>query len=239
MLFNPDRKKAIFHAKRDIAQIVTDVVNLEDINYTVPEVQTLMDGITVGGHKIQDELITLNQVKAWNFLFLSLDNNQFTLSTEYLFKLHDLVANQEALEHGKFRSGQVSISGTNYLPPKASELEPIWNELVNKVKLDCIIEQNIKDNNLINAKAYQASMYLFAEMARNQFFYDGNKRAARMMMAGILLDLGYPLINVPAARKQEFNQLMINYYEKQNFKELSQFLISCIPPWLIEEFNNK
>ena len=64
------QNKALFDAKRLIAQIVTDVVNLEDINYTVvPEVQTLLDGITVGGHKLQDELITLNQIKAWQFLF--------------------------------------------------------------------------------------------------------------------------------------------------------------------------
>lgn len=54
------KTRALFDAKRLIAQIVTDVVNLEDINYTVPEVQTLLDGITVGGHKLQDELITLN-----------------------------------------------------------------------------------------------------------------------------------------------------------------------------------
>jgi len=235
MLFNPDRKKAIFHAKRAIAQSVTDVVNLEDINYTVPEVQTLMDGITVGGHKIQDELITLNQVKAWNFLFASLENNQFVLSDEYLFKLHNLVANQEALEYGKFRSGQVSISGTSYIPPKASELDSIWNELVIKIKPGCVAEQN-ESTQLIKTKAYQVSMYLFAEMARNQFFYDGNKRTARMMMAGILLDLGYPLINVPAARKQEFNQLMIEYYETQNFDKLSRFLFSCIDAWLVEEF---
>lgn len=31
-------------AKKVIAQIITDVVNLEDINYTVPEVQTLLSG---------------------------------------------------------------------------------------------------------------------------------------------------------------------------------------------------
>lgn len=52
--------KAIFYDKCLIAQIVTDVVNLENINYIVPEMHTLLDGITVGGHKLQDELITPN-----------------------------------------------------------------------------------------------------------------------------------------------------------------------------------
>lgn len=42
--------KALWDAKKNIAQIVADVVNLEDINYTVTDVQTLLDGITVGEH---------------------------------------------------------------------------------------------------------------------------------------------------------------------------------------------
>mgnify|MGYP000706408492 FL=1 len=81
------KTKALFDAKRLIAQIVTDVVNLEDINYTVPEVQTLLDGITVGGHKLQDELITLNQIKAWQFLFASIEQGEFVVSKDYLLRL--------------------------------------------------------------------------------------------------------------------------------------------------------
>jgi len=121
--------KALFDARKIIAQIVTDVVNLEDINYTVPEVQTLLDGITVGGHKVQDELITLNQIKAWRFLFDSIENNIFAVDKEYLLKLHTLVANEEALAWGEFRTSQVTIAGTEYLPPKADTLDLLWQQL--------------------------------------------------------------------------------------------------------------
>lgn len=80
------KTKALFDAKRLIAQIVTDVVNLEDINYTVPEVQTLLDGITVGGHRLQDELITLNQIKAWQFLFGSSEHDEFVVNKESIYQ---------------------------------------------------------------------------------------------------------------------------------------------------------
>lgn len=119
------KNKALFAAKKIIVQIVTDVVNLEDINYTVPEVQTLIDGITVGGHKIQDELITLNQINAWNFLFKSIEANTFSVSNEYLLNLHNLIAKDEALEWGIFRSGRISISGTTYAPPQHEFLNNI------------------------------------------------------------------------------------------------------------------
>jgi Fic family protein len=222
--------KALFDAKRLIAQIVTDVVNLEDINYTVPEVQTLLDGITVGGHKLQDELITLNQIHAWQFLFTSIEERSFKLKHNFLMQLHSLVGYKEALTWGVFRSGQVSISGTDYLPPKASELELLWD------KLQVLITSKLSNSNN-NIDVYHAAVLLFAEMARTQFFFDGNKRTARMMMSGILLSRGLPMINVPAKRKLEFNQVMINYYNCQDFELLFNFMWSCIPEYIRTEYS--
>ena len=66
---HPNRDKALMLAKRQLAELVCDAVNLEGIAYTLPEVQTLLEGITVGGHKLGDETITLNQAAAWRFLF--------------------------------------------------------------------------------------------------------------------------------------------------------------------------
>jgi Fic family protein len=225
------KTKALFDAKRLIAQIVTDVVNLEDINYNVPEVQTLLDGITVGGHKLQDELITLNQIKAWQFLFASIEQGHFVVSKDYLLRLHALVANQEALSWGEFRTGQVSISGTGYLPPKASQLNQLWDELEQE------INTKLAANQSVTIEIYRTSVLLFAKMARTQFFFDGNKRTARMMMSGILLAHGLPMINVPAKRKLEFNQTMLKYYDHGEFETLFDFMSSCIPEYIKEEYS--
>ncbi len=225
------QNKALFDAKRLIAQIVTDVVNLEDINYTVPEVQTLLDGITVGGHRLQDELITLNQIKAWQFLFASIEQGDFVVSKDYLLRLHGLVANQEALSWGEFRTGQVSISGTDYLPPKASQLNQLWEELEQE------INAKLNANQSVTVEIYRMAVLLFGKMARTQFFFDGNKRTARMMLSGILLARGLPMINVPAKRKLEFNQVMIDYYNTEQFEPLFDFMVSCIPAHVKEEYN--
>ena len=218
----PDKKKALFYAKRELAQIVTDVVNLEDINFTVPEVQTLMDGITVGGHKIQDELITLNQIQAWKFLFHSLEQNKFIFDRNFACELHAFVAKEEALTWGEFRKGNVTISGTNYEPPKWELLNERWNHL---------LQESQKRNDV-----YDKAIFIFAEMARDQFFYDGNKRTARMLMSGILLAKGFPMINVPAQRKTEFNSTMINYYNQKNIEPVKIFLKSCLNKTIVAEF---
>jgi len=83
---------------------------------------------------------------------------------------------------------------------------------------------------------YTAAIHLFAQMARNQFFFDGNKRTGRMMMTGVLLSHGLPMINVLAKRKLEFNQTMIGYYNTEQFQPLFNFMISCIPDYVIEEY---
>lgn len=231
--------KALYDAKKIIAQIVTDVVNLEDINYTVPEVQTLLDGITVGGHKIQDELITLNQIKAWKFLFTSIEDSTFSVGKDFALQLHAIVANQEALTWGEFRTGNVHISGTSYLPPNASELDQLWSELELEIKttLYCKDLKYSALNTHNTVDAYSAAINLFAKMARNQFFFDGNKRTARMMMSGVLLSHGYPMINVPATRKLEFNQVMIDYCNTSQWQIVYCFLISCLHKSIIEEYN--
>jgi hypothetical protein len=41
----PERGKAIMLARRQLSELVWDAVNLEGINVTLPEVQTLLEGI--------------------------------------------------------------------------------------------------------------------------------------------------------------------------------------------------
>lgn len=169
MLGEKMNSKALFDAKKIIAQIVTDVINLEGINFTVPEVQTLLDGITVGGHKLQDELITLNQIKAWKFLFTSIEENKFQVNQDFLFQLHALVANQEHLVWGTFRTGQVTISGTDYLPHKANELAQLWQQLTDEVNNSLTNALTLSASEQIT-KIYYSAIGLFAKMVRIQFF---------------------------------------------------------------------
>ena len=50
-------------AKRQLAELVHDAVSLEGIHFTLPEIQTLLDGVTVGGRKLADQQVVLNQAR--------------------------------------------------------------------------------------------------------------------------------------------------------------------------------
>jgi Fic family protein len=104
-------------------------VNLEGINFTLAEIQTLLDGITVGGHKIADQKIALNQAAAWRSLFELIEKNRFAITREIVCALHLIAGKDEVLEWGKFRSGGVTIAGTDYMPPHADSLPELFEKL--------------------------------------------------------------------------------------------------------------
>lgn len=216
----PNKDKALMLAQREIGVLVHDSVLLEGINFTLPEVNTLLEGVTVGGHRLSDQLVAVNQGNAWRYLFAAVKKGEFSLSLPFVCALHGLAAKEEALEWGCFRSGSVTIAGSAYLPPKAGQLQSKFDELV-------ISAAGFDD-------VYDQAIHVFLQMARHQFFYDVNKRMGRLMMNGVLLEAGYPALNLSAKRKLEFNELMMRFYESGDESEMNGLMRSCIDPRIVE-----
>ncbi len=208
--FNQDKKYSFAMAKKDKIDFVYNTSALEGNAMTYPEVQTLLEGITVGGHKLSDEQQVLNQNRSVGLLFKMIENSTFRVDKKTICELHTLVAREEALYWGEFRDANVNIGGTDYLPPPAKELNSIF-------------EDGIKNLKLIKDPIYKALCY-FLFGARTQFFFDGNKRTSRLVMNGILLDNGLPILNIKAKDKLEFNTKMIEFYDSENYIDILKYL---------------
>ncbi len=219
----PNKARSLMLAKRQLSELVCDAVNLEGIPFTLPEIQTLLDGITVGGHKVIDQEIALNQANAWRTLFRWVEQGDFSISAQRACELHAIAGKNEALAWGKFRTGSVTIAGTDYMPPNSEDLPLLFESLVNDVR-------QIAD-------IYDQAIHVFLTMARSQFFYDVNKRMGRFMMNGLLLSEGYPAINLPAKRQLEFNNLMLEFYQTGQQKPMNSFLRSCLDERTIKIMN--
>ncbi|MEE2716253.1 MAG: Fic family protein [SAR324 cluster bacterium] len=218
----PNRALAKQLAVRDIPSLVYDAVNLEGVAMSLPEVQTLLDGITVGGHKISDQNMAIHQADTWRHLLALIENENFTFSKAIALELHSIAGKDEALNWGAFRTGNVTIGGTDYEPPDPEKLDDLWLEVESEIS-------KITD-------IYDRAIAVFLKMARAQFFWDVNKRMGRFMMNGILLSNGYPIINVPVKRKQEFNQLMLDYYSTGAMSAMNEFARSCLNAKIINNF---
>jgi len=216
---HPNQGKAIMLARRELPELVLNAVNLEGINITLPEVQTLLEGVTVGGHHISDQQIVLNQIDAWRTLLKWVETGTFELTVDKVCELHRVAAKDEALEWGRFRSGGVTIAGTDYMPPQPQDLPGLFTTMA--------------EETLALEDIYDQAIFVFLTMARAQFFYDVNKRMGRFMMNGILLNAGFPAINLQAKMKLEFNRLMLDFYDSGNQQPMNTFLRSCLDERII------
>ena len=209
----PDQAAALWRAEKIHTGLVTDTVNLEGNPFTLPEVQTLLDGVTVGGHKLADAEQVQNQSASWKTLVDRVRRRQFRFNQETACTLNGIVARNEALAWGTFRNRPVTIAGTAWIPPDAETLHDAFAALV--ATLEGIADTHLR------------AMTAFLTMARHRYFFDGNKRTGRLMMNGMLLTAGYDVINVPYRRRQAFNTKMLHFYDTGEQQDMFAFLLSC------------
>jgi Fic family protein len=158
-----------------------------------------LEGITVGGHKLSDEQQVLNQNRSVDYLFELIETKSFTLDMDIFTSLHAFVAKEEALRWGVFRESSVNIGGTDYEVPHADTLEALFDDGIEEIK------------KISHPIVRAITMFLFG--AKCQFFYDGNKRTSRLMMNGILVEAGYPILNIKAKDRLDFNRMMVKFYD--------------------------
>lgn len=205
-----DIKRLILLAKKLLPDVVFNMASLEGNPFSYPEVQTLLDGITVGGHKVSDEQQIYSIRNAWNHLFNLVVQNNVYVDINTFNEFNAIVAKEEDLISGSFRTGQVRIAGTEFIPPKAEDLEDIF-----KNELPILIERCKSKTDL--------AFEIFLWGALNQFYYDGNKRTSRLVSNMILISNGQGIFNIKAKDRLQFNTLMIEFYNSREADNISEF----------------
>lgn len=218
-----NRALAIQLAQRQRAEIIADTCQLEGVNFTVPEINTLLGGTTVGGHDIHDHNLAVNQINSWEKLLSDLSQNKFEFSPQYLCALHENVAKDEALTWGRYRTGNVTIAGSNYMPPDSDKVAGLVDEVFYQAK-------GIENT-------FDKAAFLFLKLSRIQPFFDGNKRTARLFANGVCLDEGHPAFSISKKQELEFNTLMLGFYDTGDMSPMRAFLDTCIDPRVVKIMN--
>ena len=115
-------QQSAFLAKKKWDENVYCGMRMENRAVTFPQTQTILNGVNVPNVQLDDIQAILNMRDAWRYLMNSVD---IPLSVEYICKLNEFIARNEALEWGKLRTGSVGISGTDFMPPT-----PVWTEVL-------------------------------------------------------------------------------------------------------------
>jgi Fic family protein len=219
-------ERVVKRFRKSLPQYIWEAAQLEGNPFTFPEVQTLLDGITVGGRKISDAQQILGLRDSMRLLCDEVLAGTFAPTKDMACRLNGLIARDEALEWGLFRGegtekSNVSVNlGPLSWSPKPTEAG--GQNLISTFEAGTNALVRIGDP---VERAFALKLF----MAREQFFFDGNKRTARVMMNGVLMSNGFDGISIPATKQLAYNQAMSRFYPSGDATDMMQVLASCFP----------
>lgn len=207
----PDKYKLtpeqnLFLAKKKWDENIYCGMRMENRAVTFPQTKTILSGVNVPNVRIDDIQAILNMRDSWKYLLNTITE---PLTLEYICKLNEYIARNEALEWGTLRTGTVGISGTDYIPP-IPEYEKAKSELENILNAD--------------ATATEKALNVFTWGARSQLFWDGNKRTSLVAANKILITSGAGMLTIKENNMQRFNELLVDFYNTGTPDNVKEFL---------------
>lgn len=208
--YNLTLEQNTFLAKRNIIDNIYAGARMEGLNVTFLQVKKILEGINVPNLKIDEIQCILNLRDAWKYV---INNIKEEFNINFICKINELVARSESIEWGVLRSGNVQITGTEYIPDVPEE-EVVKKQIAEILKIKNTTERAIE--------------YMLYGM-RSQLFWDGNKRTSMICANKIMIENGNGIIKVPDNKLEEFNTLLSEFYTSNDKVKIKQFIFAnCI-----------
>ena len=183
---------------------------IEGNTLTLQETKLVLEqGITIGGKPLRDHIEARNDAEAFDFM-LQLVQKKEAFSQKNIQQIHDIVTKGLVKDSGKYRTGNVRITGSSITPPSYNKIIPLMDDYINTIK-------NLTLNPLKKAAVIHHRFVWIHP------FFDGNGRVARIITNLFFIQEGYP----PIVLKQE--QRKIYYHvlyqaDNGNLSPLTTFL---------------
>ena len=205
--YHLNKSQSLFLAEKGQIKNIYCGMKMENRTVTLDQTQSILNGINVPNVQLDDIQAILNMRDAWKFLLNTISE---TVTFEYWCKLNDYIARNEALEWGKLRTGNVEISGTDYVPP-----------IPEKEKVIAGLEDIVSDKDIT---ATEKALEIFVWGTKGQFFWDGSKRTSLMLANKILISAGAGIMTITDKYMEQFNVSLLEYYNTGKSDKLKRFL---------------
>ena len=203
--------RAVFVYRQNRVPIIRNLLyTFEENPVTLSQTETILGGHTVSGLTIRELMQVVRYGKADRELIRMLQAGEFALDTACASRLHGIVGQEEAFSCGSFRTEDFRIRGVAFIPPQAADLQEI------ATKGFTYLKTQVKD-------PQERAIAIFLFMARNQFFFDANKRTASLMMNGALMQEGFFPITVPSQVAKLFHEKLSRFYETGDANDMMAF----------------
>lgn len=192
---------------------------LEGNTLTISETKILLeDGITVGGRPLKDCYEAAGHGMAYDFMLELARQQNMDITEETIKKLHYLFYQKlDADEAGRYRSTQVYISGTEYIPPTPDEVPRLMNHLTDQIRSSQVTLHPIE----LAAMAHKRLVDIHP-------FIDGNGRTARLLMNLILVNKGYGVVSIPPIWRNDYINALSASRRQKDMEPFSKLIAECV-----------
>lgn len=195
-----------------------DSTNIEGNTFTLQETSQLLFENITPRKSLREINEVINHKEAFDFI---LKNNQ-DISKDLILKLHELVVKNTLKPElknqiGKYRTLQVYIRGTNWLPPKPSEVPK---------EMATLLSWYSKNKNKLHPLILVA--YFHSAFETIHPFVDGNGRVGRLLINLVLNKNKFPMINIPNKKKYIYYKTLELSQTKGDLRPLVKFLFDLI-----------
>ena len=178
---------------------------LEGNSLTISETKVLLeDGITVGGKPIRDCYEATGHAKAYDYMLSIVRGGELSITEDVIRRLHRLFYHGiDPDAAGEYRTGQVFITGTEYVPPAAEEVPACMAAFVAELP---------QKREAMHPVEFAA--YAHRRLVDIHPFQDGNGRIGRMVMFRECLRSDVTPFIVGDAMKQFYYRGLANYEDE-------------------------
>lgn len=199
-------KRALMVANKMFEKLIYDISLSEGNSMTLLETASTLSGKVPKNVKVKDVILVTNLKYGYDYIFEKIKENNFYFDKDTFCMVNRLVASNDNFDNlGGFRHHNIKIVGAKHTGVDVPNLEMSFFEVLNKYCDDKRDGIKIVD--------------LFLDLCKNQYFGDGNKRTAQLMMCGLLVSDGYAPFSINF-RDDEYSKALVNFYDDENKRDI-------------------
>jgi len=193
---------------------------IEGSTLTLKETSLVLEGITIDQKPLKEHLEAVGHRDAF-FYVEQLVRDKVSISEKMIKEIHSLVLIDKPEDKGVYRRIQLNIIGAQHEPPQPYLVPVQMEDLIDRQK-------EVRLHTIENAALFHL------DFEGIHPFVDGNGRTGRLILNLMLMQAGYPAIDVKFTDRKRYYSCFDSYYEDNNSKPM----VEMIARYLEERLEN-
>ncbi|MFH1101040.1 MAG: Fic family protein [Methanobacteriota archaeon] len=187
---------------------------IEGNSLTLQETKLVLEeGITIGGKPLKDHIEARNDAEAFDFM-LQLVQQKASFSQESIQQIHDIVTKGLLKDSGKYRTGNVRITGSSITPPSYTKIISLMDDYIHTIKK-------------IPFYPLKKAAFIHHQLVWIHPFFDGNGRVARLVTNLVFMQHGYPPIVLKQEQRKTYYHVL-HQADNGNLSPLAVFIAKAM-----------